>query len=98
MENSYVLFVAMLIMLCVCLLVLLSVFSVERDDVESHVGSGHDLAFGIGKAIVELSPALAYRELKDELHPRAVDYYERSQGHNVTVVDIPEKPKLKVVK
>lgn len=57
----------------------------------------HQIAYELGQALTELPINKSYAVIKD-IHPKAAEYYLRTKGVNVKIVDIPERPKLSLVK
>ncbi|MCF2825677.1 MULTISPECIES: hypothetical protein [unclassified Pseudoalteromonas] len=56
------------------------------------------LIYELGEALAELKTAESYEKIRNEIHPKAIEYYKRSKGQNIKVADIVERPKLKLVK
>ncbi|QZO12623.1 MULTISPECIES: hypothetical protein [Pseudoalteromonas] len=60
--------------------------------------ASHHIAYKLGQALTELPVNKSYSIIKSEVHPTAIEYYLRTKGENVKVVDVQERPKLKLVK
>lgn len=57
----------------------------------------HEILCELGKTLE--SPELTrFDKVKNEIHPKASEYYLRTQGMNVEVVPIPKRTELRLVK